>query len=293
MSETVLRSGVNIGIKLGAQNVPVQLGDQNVDVRINSIQVGSSSYSAEAQAVFAKMPNALTTTEKDNIATVIDAMVLSGNYNQIDYFYGFFLQDPDNALTSWFGTKTAIAVNSPTHAPSTGYLTDGITQFVNYDINPYTDCVNATLNDSYQCSYIYENYSLDASVRYLFGVYDSISGYFQTLRQTNGLYFSINGPEGSVYSEDGNHLLGKTRYAVMRLNNTEHKLEKNGVVVRTQAVLSTGIPDNTIYGMVRHSGVGPSGYLAGIQSYYLIGGGLDLTALNNELNTLQTLFNLN
>ncbi len=50
---------------------------------------GGSSYSATAQAVFANMPDALTTPVKNAIAAFVDSQVLSGNWNLlIDFVYG-------------------------------------------------------------------------------------------------------------------------------------------------------------------------------------------------------------
>lgn len=65
------------------------------------------TYSAEAQAVFSLMPDALTDTLKNAMAdNIIDPLVASGDWAEIDVFELFALNTEANALTDWKGNVT-------------------------------------------------------------------------------------------------------------------------------------------------------------------------------------------
>jgi hypothetical protein len=291
MNDVVLRSGVNVGVKLGGQSVAVKLGSQNVPVKISSIQVAAAAgYSAEAQAVFDRMPNAMTTFEMDNWATVLDMMVVSGNYYKLDYLFAPFMQDPDNGLTSLFGTKTATAVNSPTHIPGVGYSFNGA-NYINTNITPSTDLVNAVNDDNYALSYCYENRS--TLTRYLFGTYITGSNAHYTYQTATNIYaLDLRVTE---YTLPQGPYSNRTRYGVYRPDGNTIGWDINGVQSTTANVRlgSYASINKPFYiGGLNNNG-SPFLLLDSTQSYFIIGGGLDLTALNSELNTLQSLFSLN
>ena len=60
-------------------------------------------------------------------------MVFRGVWQQHDYFFGWFLTDETNALTSWKGTKTATNVSDALFSRF-GVLTDGSSSYIDPNI---------------------------------------------------------------------------------------------------------------------------------------------------------------
>jgi hypothetical protein len=245
--------------------------------------------SFEAQLVYSLMPNPLTDTEKDNIAEVVDTMVASGNWSKLDYLFNRALIDPANALTSWKGIKTGANVNGCLHSPGKGYIGNGTTQYIDNNIKVSTDLVNATLNNIHAESYCYEN--LDSNNgRFMFGMIDT-AGTDKRLSVNQGapMAYSVNAATDDVYA-GGALFLNNTRYGLHRANSADHQLYVNGVQVDSDLKASSALGIHNIYSLSRNVNGAPSNFINARESYFLVGGGFDLVALDTEMDLLETLF---
>jgi hypothetical protein len=101
------------------------------------------SYSAEAEAVFALMPDqaALTTAVKDAMAAFIDSQVANGNWAKLGCFMcatvsGGLLTSQANALTDWKSGDSGSLVNGATWNGTDGFLFSATSQYANTPCAP-------------------------------------------------------------------------------------------------------------------------------------------------------------
>lgn len=246
--------------------------------------------SSIVQSVLDNFPNSLTSGEAGKIEKIVDTMVSSGNWDQIDYFFGWFLSDEANALTSWKGIKTATNVNSAVF-DSKGVLTNGSNSYIDTNIVLSTDLINAILNDTHIDSFCYDN--LDTSNgKYLFGVSTTDVLQINQNPTLSRFVFNVNSATTSRFNDGVGLFQDKTRYSIGRDDSINQEMFINGVQVDTEGDVSTGLSTKSITIGALQAGIVQL-HLNAKQSYFLIGGGFDLVALNNELNLVQTLFNLN
>ena len=244
-------------------------------------------------SVIAKFPNTLANGEESNIRTVVRQMYNTGVWQQHDYFFGWFLTDETNALTSWKGTKTATNVASATFNEF-GVLTDGSSSYINTGIVPSTDLTNASLNDIHLEAYCYDNLSV-LSQKNMFGCQDATNKIFiQQRPDVNNFTFQVNSTGFSAGG--GGSSLGlfqdNTRYGIHRGNSSNNEIYIDGTKEHTAGDASSGlVNEDLVIGCRNNNGVFDR-FLNARQSYFCIGGGYDLTALNTSLNLVQSLFNL-
>jgi len=244
----------------------------------------SEVYSAEAEAVFLLMPNPLTTTEKQNINTVVNAMVLSGNWAKMDYFFFNTLTDEANSLMCAIRGISASNVNGCVHTPNQGFRGNGTTKYIDTNFNLATDSVNATLNINNIGAYCYDNF--DVLTQNLFGSRAGLA--FTGIVQTGtSINYVNNAGTGAVYAPS--NVFVKGRYSTHRIDSVNSYYQENGVTVSSSTVSSYGIPAETM-GILAQKYTSITGHLDGTVSYAYYGGNLDRVALNNELNLLESLF---
>jgi hypothetical protein len=251
----------------------------------------SGGYSAAAEVVFAKMPNPLTTTEKDRIAACIDYAVTLGIYNDsdvstaFDYFTAYFLDDPDNALVSWFGTKTSTAVNSPTHVPGQGYLFNK-TNYIDDNFNMLTESVNASQNDNYTACHVYVNN--DTGTGGIFGVNAATRHY--VYQDGLVLGFIVNGLTGRTTLIAGDAAAGNT-YSIYRVESTTQYSQINGVDAGSGGKISQPFLSYSQYTGGLNAGTLQLPLAFG-SSFKAWGKGTERTNINLFLNKVKTEFGL-
>lgn len=258
--------------------------------RTPNIPWGKGGVSPEAAEVLAKFPNPLSAGEEAKIIQIVDAMVAEGIYSTTLVKYSYYLTDPVNRLTSWFGTKTATAVNAPTFNLF-GVLGNGTTSYIDNNIIP-SDLAAARLNDIHIEGYCYENFSTgvvrmfgsgDASVQlniFQVNVSSDITARVNCLISNNSTY------AGQSLFQD------KTRYGIRRDSATMQQILVDGVVVDDSNVNSSALPTTSMYSLAFNSNGTPSSHINARQSYYILGFSYDLTSLNTVLDLEQSLFNL-
>lgn len=251
---------------------------------------GGVEFSAEAQAVFDNLPNALTETEKEGIATFVDASVISGNWDLYDYFFGYFLNDETNALTDWRTGLLSTAVSAPTHTANQGFLFNGTTQYIDTEVNLSTDSTNYVQNAANIGGYCYENNDLTKAVHTLFFVQVSAqsSGVFGEFSSSRLRFSSNTNASAAVYS-GASSILSATRYFVRRTNAQQFLYIAGSSVSTDSDASSTSANRNVFVGAYNITPV-PLHFFDGEISHFFTGGNFDITEQNSELDQLESDF---
>ena len=228
-------------------------------------------YSSEALAVFDRLPNPLTTNEKNGIATFVDTSVASGNWDKLDYFFGYFLEDSVNALIDWKTGLLSTAVNSPIHTPNEGYLFNGINQYINTNINLSTDLINSTLNNNYFEAYVYSNLSTDATMLYGAVTTSGTSKALQLYQTTDSIKYNLFDSNSGKFTTS--YFQNRTRYAINRQTSAGKFLFINGTSAISSAIASTSIPSLNLFVGARNLRGAPANYFNGKVAYFYNGSG--------------------
>lgn len=246
--------------------------------------------SQEALDVVASFPYEITQTEKTNVITIVDAMVLSGNWDKVDNLCVHTFTNRANSLWDWKRKQSATDVNNPTHTPGQGFLFNGVDQYLNTNFTPSVDGVNYQLNDAHMEVYCYENLSFTQNAT-LFGVIDGTNKIRVRQQPNNFRIFYNTNSNGSQATYAGESLIASgVRYGVNRIDSASEKLLVNGDIVDTTNQISTGMSARSPYIGGVSSGGSFANPLNARTSHYIIGGGFDLTELKTELDNLENLF---
>lgn len=240
----------------------------------------------EVGEIYNRMPNPLTQAEKVAITKFVDASIKSGNWDKYDYFYGFFLNDADNALTDWKTGLTATAVNAPTHTANEGYLGNGSTQYINSNINLSTDSTNYLSNDAHMGAYCYENLDAGAN-KMLFGNFIASGSYLYQQPSVSALRYLINSNALVLHLYGVGLFNDSTRYELARVS-TSQKLYENGIEIDTSTSGGLSLLNADVFILARNLSGSLSLPINARVSYFFTGGGFDLTALNLELTQLES-----
>jgi len=284
-----------LGIKLGYDTIHRNPDIFNINAAAVEEEEEDSAVSAEVQAALDLLPNP-DLEDSDKLAAIIDPSVIDGTWDQIDYLFNFAFEDEDNGLTNIApagGVKLAVAVNAPTHTGGEGFLFNGTTQYLQLGIIPSTDLTNATLNDMHVEFYVFDN--LDAgTVKIPFGARDAT----QTLQtfQNTGLVYTVNNNDAGTWTTGEGApaaYADVTRYGVRRTDSTTISFLENGIVVDTEAPkTSLNLPVVEFYVGCRNSIGTADLFINAKLSYWMIGGGFNLTNLDSMLDIVETQYGL-
>lgn len=244
------------------------------------------TFSAEAQAVIDLMTG-LTGTEKNAIATFVDAEVLNGNWNSnYDEFYCFGLVTEANALVGWKGIKTA--TNNGATKTANGFVFDGTSDWINSNWAPSVDGVKFTLDDALSGVFLYDGASL-ATNDLLFGTNDTVKGARVRINHSsaNQLKWAVNNNTvvGNKTFKDSN-----ISYMVARLATNSARLYENAIIIETTAGISTALADFSIAIAARNQDDVIGNFALCTLSSFIVGSqiGFDHSGFNTNLNTLLT-----
>lgn len=186
-----------------------------------------SSKSQTVLEVLGKFPNPLADGEAEKIEKVVDDMVFRGVWQQHDYFFGWFLTDETNALTSWKGTKTATNVSDALFSRF-GVLTDGSSSYIDPNITFSTDLTNAKQNDFHAETYCYDNLD-DTTFPTLFGAGTASNNTFLIQTGTTTVNARVNvlgsSSDASLTETDGK-FQDRIRYGIHRNDSANHEIYK-------------------------------------------------------------------
>lgn len=241
--------------------------------------------SSEVQAVLDNMPNPVSDADEARIIAIVDPAVASGVWDQIDFFFCFAMADPDNALTSWIGTKTATNVNAATHTALQGYLFNGTTQHLDTNINLNTEGVNY-LQDSADISIYCFDFTSGGD---LFGSGSGADDRVRLRESGGSILAALNCTQSTV---EATGIADTTRYGFNRTVSTEWIYFKDGVLESTEIETSDTVTTiEPFIGAFNNNGAACCWINAEV-SYALFGGGIDPTDLDTMLDTVETEFSL-
>jgi len=275
--------GTLLSFLISAGNFQIQQHNTNLNTLLISL---GNIYSVEVQAVLDRMTG-LSVEEENSIVKFVNAEVDNGNWNLIDEFYMFALNDEVNALTGW-KEKTATN-NGATHTPS-GFTFNGSTDYINSNWNPSTDGNEYQTNDAL------------AGVYVLNGTFSSLFGAYETAPPIGGssvlnLYGSITdiyriNSEGSANTQFPNHMSGNSLIYIDRTWFEDTNAYINGVLKVEGNNSVTIPPDLNIYiGARNQDGVAVT-HSATELSSFIVGAGIGFDHSSHYTNMITLLTEL-
>jgi hypothetical protein len=243
--------------------------------------VDTTSYSAEATALFAQMSSQPNATRKGHIDTLITAMKTASIWTKFDFLYVMAAHDEQAGRLNWIspGTNTLTAVNSPTFTADQGFLGNGSNAHLTTGIAMNGTTLHTQNDASWVCG-VYALGTAGASNWYFGG---------DGAGTTEGLNYSGAGAQGYRVSTTSSLSVGTAatgRHIGIRIDSLNQKLWRDGAQVATGAVSSTAraainytiLRTSTNYSDGRVWCLGVSSKLADA----------DATALDNALAAYQT-----
>lgn len=272
-------------------NVTLQ-GTAGATANLNQVQ-----FSAEAQAVFNRMPNALDEDWKTKSATFIDALESNGLLSKHDQLLMLGNNDEANSLTDWQGTVDAVNVNSTPHTPYSGaghsgfagYAPDGGTKYINKRFNPSVHGSNYVQNSAFEWAFLMTNNDIGNTSR-LFGALEANSPFegnqiVQRSEPNNDIITGINSSDNKatgiiIYnSVDFNN---QTMYLLYRDASDNQEFWEGGTNVASNTTSSAALRN-----MEHYLGGGNFGGLDGAFNCEVVMAGIGGGVINPAtLNTL-------
>lgn len=112
-------------------------------------KAASPSYSAEAEALFARFTVPPDTTRKGHIDTLIVALIAAGIWTKLDVLYVTAAADAQAGQRNWKADAFNLTeVNSPTFTADRGYAGNGTTSYVDTGWDITANGVNYTQNSA-------------------------------------------------------------------------------------------------------------------------------------------------
>lgn len=205
----------------------------------------NASYSAEALAVFALMPDALPTSTKNAMAAFIDSQVTVGNWSKIEEFQFYGLNTEANALKGWKGKANATLVNGAIFNTGSNVQTDGVNDHLDTGFTPSTAAVITQNNSQYGVWVKEWNHTASVS-KALFGCLDG-TRYNQLFEgSSNNLLRTVNSNNSPVSYTGESVFAANSLYCMARGLSTTSILLKNGNVVASDSQTSTGLPTRVL-----------------------------------------------
>ncbi len=209
---------------------------------------GAIVYDVDAQAYFDRLPDGLSAEQKGYISAWIAGIKADNSLTNLSdafdclYLLGGVTTEANAKINLISASFPIVTVNSPTWA-STGYTGDGLTSYLKLSYTPSSDAIVLVLDDALLISY----QRLNIGSAYSIGALDLAGNRFQQLPMfTDGNSYSAI--ESSGFGTAANSSpQGLT--LCNRVNNTQHKIYQEGVLLQTFSLASSGLPSVEIYGL--------------------------------------------
>lgn len=210
------------------------------------VNLTNGNYSAESQAVFARMPDALSTSLKNAMAAFWDSQFAVGNVDKIDYFLFFALNTQANALTDWTGKSNATLVNGAVYNLSSNLATDGVNDYINTGYTPSTS-TKITQDNAFYGAFVKQWNHAAGVTKALFGCADGTRYTYCSQSSSNGIGRLVNSSNSPVINTSEAVFAANSLYSINRGGPTASALYKNGVVVSSDNQVSNGLPTRPMY----------------------------------------------
>lgn len=212
------------------------------------------TYSAEAEALFARFTTPPTTARKALIDALIVALKDGGVWSKIDCLWMTAAADTQAARQNWKQDLYNLTpVSSPTFTADRGYTGDGATGYLDTGFAPSVHGVNFTLNSAHLAIYSLtdaQSTGISMGSRTNSGTAHS----YMTLRNlTNVATMRINQDASSSTPASTNSSGG---FVLRRSGSTAAALFRNGASLGTHAIVSTSLSTaNIVIGALNTGGV--------------------------------------
>ena len=191
-----------------------------------------------AAAVINSFPTPLTASEITFVQDFLRSQVYSGNWQLIDSFAHFGLQDEANALWDW-KRKAALTNNGATHIPNIGFDFNSGNIDTNY--NPVVDGVNFKQDNLlFGLYYVEDNGVPNTIYRSLENANNAFIGGWDYGNGTGHVYGQPVSDTRTSYKVN----INKWRdvlFIVFRIDNANNRFSENGNISATQASVAQAI----------------------------------------------------
>lgn len=104
-------------------------------------------FAAEANALFARMSTPPTAARRALINNLVTSLKTAGAWSKLDLLYFLGAADSQAAGLNWINSGFTLSPTlSPTFTADRGYVSDGLTSFLNTTYTPATNAVQTALN---------------------------------------------------------------------------------------------------------------------------------------------------
>lgn len=224
------------------------------------------SYSSQASAIFAAMPTQPSAARKTIIATFVDALVASGDWNYIDAMWVMAHSHQDGAVINWKtpGTLSLTEIGAIGWVADQGY-TGASGKYLKTGFIPSTHGVNYTLNNA--CYGFYSRTNSDGTLVDV-GVSDGTSAITSDTKDGGSIYYTINhlvSASKAITRSDG-------MIHAERNSSTAIAVARNGVGLGGSSATSISLPTKEIYLLGRNNNGTPDVPSTRQLSMFYIGG---------------------
>ena len=213
-----------------------------MNIKKLSWYLSGDNYSADAQAVFARMNTPLNATYKAAINTFINTIGTT-QWAKILEFWLWANDTSANSLIGWKGVVNSTLTNSPTHSASSGFTTNGTNQYIGGFI-PSTHAAGYEAKLACGC-FIKENLSTGNTLS-AFGTTLAASVGRMEATQTPGSaainFYANNNSVVSVSegSNDDKIFDSETQYTGVQLAGTAY-FYKDGILITSASRANNGL----------------------------------------------------
>jgi hypothetical protein len=236
-----------------------------------------SSYSNEAEAVFALMDSAPPVWLKNKMNTYINFLVADGNWVLLKQLLFYAMDTEANSLVDWLGFVNAVNINSTPHTPVTeahagfaGFSPDGISKYIN------TKLKNSDTEQDNACGQAWLFTNTDKDNQALFGSQNSFSVacYTGVISLARINQAETSGANSGVSNFSQHTLTGGRRSAADKVDWIE-----NGVEIATNNRVSVVPTNNEIFSGAKNN--------VGVADFFLNGNlCMNIVHQNNGFNYL-------
>jgi hypothetical protein len=249
------------------------------------INLNNNTYSANAIQVINRMSGTLSTSLKNDMAALVDALTTSGNFAKTEEMVFAPMDSEVNALRGWMGryngTNVGCTWNAGSNFESSGanYLNTGFTP---------SAAVLASLNNMFIAVFIKEWGHASGVTKVLFGCSDGTRSIYLSQSSSVQLNRAFNStPASFVFNNAEAVFANNALYGAYRVDSANVGQIKNGGSVDSDALASNGLVTRPVYVMARNNS-GTADLFANCKVYgYIIGQavGYDFASLYSAVST--------
>lgn len=298
--ETIIRFNLSVtGTPTGVETISIRpfdgssVFDQAGNAMASTQTTGNillinQSFSAEANAVFARMPDALTASYKVAMAKLIDGLQADGMWQYFDVFRCYAMNSAINAAVNWkdVANTNLLTTGSPTHNDGSNYQYNGTSQYSDSNFSPSTEGTNYSLNDAHFGVYIKEWNEAAGVTKVVCGTSQGTGQSYLSQSSANAVGRAINSSSAVTYTSLTT--LSAGHWVVARPSSSQSILVKDGTTLQTSTHASNAETSTSFFEGARRGTSGAPDLYANCKLSFFHAGShtnMNYTSLNNRLAT--------